>query len=37
VQVPSSSWAFSGGELALLEKRGPELSKAYAPIREQGY
>jgi hypothetical protein len=37
VQVPSSSWAFSSGELSVLEKRGAELSKAYAPIREQGH
>ena len=37
VQVPSSSWAFSGGELSVLEKRGAELGKAYAPIRDQGH
>ncbi|HEU5042059.1 MAG TPA: hypothetical protein VFT84_14615, partial [Gemmatimonadales bacterium] len=37
VQVPSSSWAYSAGELSVLEKRGPELSKAYAPIRDQGH
>jgi hypothetical protein len=37
VQVPSSSWAFSSGELSVLEKRGVELSKAYAPIREHGH
>ena len=37
VQVPSSMWAYSSAELAVLEKRGAELSKAYAPVREQGY
>ena len=37
VQVPSSSWAYSGGELGVLEKRGAELHKAYAPIRDQGH
>jgi hypothetical protein len=36
VQVPSSMWAYSGDELAVLEKRGAELDKAYAPIRAQG-
>ena len=37
VQVPSSSWAFGSGELSVLEKRGAELSKAYASIRDQGH
>jgi len=37
VRVPSSSWAYSGAELGVLEKRGAELHKAYAPIRDQGY
>lgn len=36
VQVPSSSWAFSSGELSVLEKRGPELQRAYAPVRDAG-
>ncbi|HEX6106505.1 MAG TPA: hypothetical protein VFZ26_13045 [Gemmatimonadales bacterium] len=36
-RVPSASWAYSAGELAVLEKRGPELHRAYAPIREQGH
>lgn len=36
VQVPSSMWAYSSNELAVLEKRGRELDKAYAPIRDQG-
>ena len=37
VQVPSSMWAYGSAELAVLEKRGAELSKGYAPVREQGY
>jgi 4-alpha-glucanotransferase len=37
VQVPSSMWAYGSGELAVLEKRGPELNEAYAPIRDQGH
>ncbi len=37
VKVPSSMWAYSSGELGVLEKRGRELSTAYAPVRDQGY
>jgi hypothetical protein len=37
VQVPSSMWAYSSDELGVLERRGAELHKAYAPIRDQGY
>jgi hypothetical protein len=34
--VSSSSWAFSGDELAVLEKRAGELHAGYAPIRDGG-
>jgi hypothetical protein len=37
VRVPSSSWAYSADELAVLEQRGAELHKAYAPIRDAGH
>lgn len=37
VRVPSSSWAYSADELAVLEQRGTELHKAYTPIRDAGH
>ena len=37
VQAPSSTWAYSSDEMAVLQKRGAELNQAYAPIREQGH
>ncbi len=37
VEVSSSQWAFSQGELAVLQKRGSELSRAYRPIRDRGH
>jgi hypothetical protein len=37
VEVTSSMWAFSGGELEAMEKRGPELYKAGQALQERGY
>ncbi|HUF34723.1 MAG TPA: hypothetical protein VMN37_02180 [Gemmatimonadales bacterium] len=37
VQIPSSSWAFSAAELSVLEQRGADLNRAYAPIRDHGH
>jgi hypothetical protein len=38
VEVSSSSqWAFSQGELAVLQKRGKELSHAFRPIRDRSH
>lgn len=37
VRVPPTSGAYSGGELGVLGNRGPELRKAYGPIRDQGH
>jgi hypothetical protein len=36
MRVSSSSWAFSGDELAVLEKRADELHQGYAPLRDGG-
>jgi hypothetical protein len=37
VEVTSSMWAFSGDELAAMEKRGPELYKAGQALQDRGY
>ena len=36
MRVSSASWAFSGDELSVLEKRAEELHRGYAPIRDAG-
>jgi hypothetical protein len=37
VEVTSAMWAFSDGELAAMEKRGPELYKAGQALQDRGY
>jgi hypothetical protein len=37
VEVTSSMWAFSGDELAAMEKRGPELYQAAQALQDRGY
>jgi hypothetical protein len=37
VEVTSSLWAFSGDELAAMEKRGAELSQGAQALQERGY
>jgi hypothetical protein len=37
VEVTSSMWAFSRGELDAMEKRGPELYRAGQALQERGY
>ena len=37
VEVSSSLWAFSGDELKVMEKRGPELHQSSQALQERGY
>jgi hypothetical protein len=37
VEVTSSMWAFSGGELKAMEQRGPELYRSSQALQERGH